>query len=271
MTFFSWVILIGILLFVGLLLKRNWETQQQTAAEMPDTTTASGFAAQLTSNLQNSLAGVRSRIFRQKQPEQAAPFRAWAKQAMANDPMLTHWLDTLADGQVLALAEHIAAFCREMGFDLDWLIGQEIGQHPKLEQALSEVVALYCRACHQSVGLQAELEIYKLLRAYLQNPNLPYNREFGQALFGKMLEQGITSINVADHMALPEHQRRQQIVDVIRQAAQEKQSNKQAAFRRILNEVVAQRNASAVAVAEPPPAPVSVAATNGTGPHKIAA
>ena len=130
----------------------------------------------------------------------------------------------LSDEQLDVLTAHISTFCQEMGFELKWVIEQALTSQPTLTQGLNRVVIHYCQACYQSVILQEDLEPYRLLRQYEQNPNSPQNRELGQAIFEKFVEKGLVTMTPAELQALPEQARREQIVATVRQAAAEQQA-----------------------------------------------
>lgn len=253
-TLFTLIIISGILLVVGKWLTTQWEArQQETVGEQGLDDAAASRLTTYTTAIRTRLSSVQANLFAPKQAPVAAKFRLWLTSVLGTEPVLQHWLMSLSDSQLDALAVHIARFTREMGFDLNWLLDQEVAQQPALARALAAVVLDYCRACHHAVGLQDELEVYKALRQYTENPNVAQNREFGQALFGKILEQGLTSIKVADHLALPEPARRQQIVETIKLLTVEKQ----AALQRIVKEMLTQSNGTA------PSPSVSPAALNG--------
>jgi|688.fasta_scaffold42150_2 hypothetical protein len=237
MTFFAWVLVILALGAVGLWLKRDWEArhlaEQQAQAESAAENTHQSGASPLTP-LREGVA----QLFGAKQPPLGAKFRQWMTQAFDKEPDLRGWLAGLSDEQLDALTTHIDAFAREMGFELRWLLDQEVAQQPTLTQSLIRVVADYCRACRHSVNLQEELEVYKAIRQYKQAPNSQPNRALGEALFGKLLEQGLTPVKVAEHLALPEKERRQQVLTTVQQVATEKPI----VFQKLVKEVVFHQN-----------------------------
>lgn len=191
------------------------------------------------------LAPVRDRvaqIFGAQQPPMGAKFRQWMAQSFTKEPELRGWLAGLSDEQLNALTAHIDAFAREMGFELTWLLDQETVQLPTLTQSLTCVVVDYCRACRNSVNLQEELEVYKTIRHYQQAPHSQPNRIFGEALFGKLLEQGLTSIKVAEHLALPPKERYQQVVATVQQVA----ADKPIILQKLVKEIVFSRNGASL-------------------------
>jgi len=227
MTFLFWIIVIALMGFVGLGLTRRWEARQQAAqaAPAPDELPAApapGVATHLTNTLRTGVNQLQTTLFGPKPDAVAPQFRVWMTQALANEPQLQHWLAGLSDEQLNVLGQHIATFCQEMGFELQWLLDQAFAQQPRLLHGSNKIVINYCQACLLAVELQAELEPYRRLRQYEENPHSRQNREFGQALFGKFAEKGLTTISLAEHLALSEPERRQQIVATVRQATAEK-------------------------------------------------
>ncbi|MEZ4868205.1 MAG: hypothetical protein R3C14_43155 [Caldilineaceae bacterium] len=245
MTFFSWLLFIGLLFVVGLWLRRRWEAGQPSATTDPTATkegnsgaATSTSAGGLFSGLRKSLTTALPGLAGKQQPDQIEKLRTWMATAFVGDPTLKRWMAELNDEQLQAFAEHIAAFAHEMGFELSWLLDQKLQPSPDLERALARVISNYCNACLHAVRAQDDLEMYKALRNYLEHPDGRLQREFGQALFGQLMEQKLTSIRIADHLSLPDPKRRQQITMTIQQVAAEKPGE----FNRVLKEVVVQRN-----------------------------
>lgn len=258
MTLLTLGIVVGLLVLVGNWLTQQWEARQQTPnAQITETqgteATVSSRLTSYTNTLRMQIATAQAKLLGAKPAPVATPFRLWVAAAVGTEPALHHWLMSLSDEQLNALAIHIERFTREMGFELSWLLNQEVTQQPALARDLTTVVLGYCTACHHAVALQEELEVYKALRSYQENPHSVQNREFGQALFGKLLEQGLISIKIADHLALPEPQRHQQIVELINQVAAEKQT----ALQRVVKALITQNHSTAEST------PVPTVALNG--------
>lgn len=241
MTFFAWLLLILVLGGVGLWLRRDWEARRLAEAQA-QTATETAASDHLSTAFLDPLRARVAHLFGAQQPPLGATFRQWVMQAFEKEPELRAWLAGLSDEQLNALATHIDAFAREMGFELAWLLDQEMAQQPTLTQSLTRVVVDYCRACRNSVNLQEELEVYKTIRHYQQAPHSQPNRALGEALFGKLLEQGLTPIKVADHLALPERERYQQVVATVQQVA----TDKPVILQKLVKEVVFHHNGTSM-------------------------
>ncbi|MBX3011225.1 MAG: hypothetical protein KF832_06945 [Caldilineaceae bacterium] len=248
-TFLTWLLIIGGLAYAGFWLTDQWEARQEAEAAKPVTTEAPAATAQATAvALWQKATDWRTTLWGAKPPEFAPKFRAWMEQGFVDEPHLYEWLADLSDEQLNALTTHLHAFSHEMGFDLAWLLDQEFAQQPALAQDVTKVIVSYCQACYQAVLCQKELEPYRLLREYEQNPHSPQQQAFGQTIFGQLMAQGLTSVSIAEHLALPEGERRQQIVAELSHLA----TAQRPVVLRTVQAMVAQRNGG-VAVA---PAPV---------------
>lgn len=224
MHFYTWAFIIVLLIITGVILKRAWLARQadENAPEQAGDQQAAeiGIVAQLTHTLQNRIEGLRNG-FGGTEQDIAAQFREWAADAFTTAPDIQTWLDTLSDEQIMALAEHLSEFCRDMGFELSWLLNNQMAQNPELMQGLTQIVLHYNQASYQAVALQGEVEIYRVYNDLVQNPKNRANRELGEHLFGKLVEQDLSDVTIAEHMAASTHQRQQQILETIQRIATE--------------------------------------------------
>lgn len=241
MHFYSWVIVIMMLLILGVVLQRFWGVRHEandaseTASDASDT--QAGLAAQVANSLRGRLQGLRNSLTGAKPENVATQFRNWATFAFADDPEIQGWLSTLADEQIAALAEHLSEFCRDMGFELSWLLEGKVDQNPDLMQELAQIVLLYSRASYRAVSIQEEVEIFRIYHRYMQDPKSRPNREMGEHLFGKLVEQGMSDVTISEHLAASRRMREQQIIETIENAAT-KQPRK---FRSMLKTVLIER------------------------------
>lgn len=227
MHIYFWIILIGILLLLGIYLRRKWIPEQNaddSSASATDGATAgtvgqSAVVTQIKETILTPLQQMRKGFGRSASGNMVAQFRAWIPAAFSNEPQLQQWLAALNDEQIGVLVQHLQAFCHDMGFELTWLFEQQLALNPALQQALTEVVLYYHRASYQAVQLQGEVELFRIYHAYLQEPESRVHRALGDHLFGKLVEQGAASVSLSEHLALSKRQRQQQIVETIQQTA----------------------------------------------------
>jgi len=148
-------------------------------------------------------------------------FRSWIDSAFDENPEIRQWLGSLSDEQLEAYTSYLADFCQDMGFELEWLFDANIAREPELAKALEKIVLQYSQASYQAVSTQQEIMAFKALSDYLQNPVSRQNLPLSQKVFGKLIEQGLTPINISDHLSLSNRERKEQITQTIQTIAQE--------------------------------------------------
>ncbi|MCB0093295.1 MAG: hypothetical protein KDE54_35645 [Caldilineaceae bacterium] len=264
-----WVIVIAMLIGLGMILKRNLLANQAAALADEPPAAQKGFAAHLTYSLTNMvqerLQKLPLGLGRQKKVDTVAQFRAWAAGSLAANREVQQWLDALNDEQIAALSEHMAAFCHDMGFDLAWLLDNQLAQNKGLQQGLTQIVLFYSRASYEAVKLQEEVQIFHIYREYMQNPQSRENRELGEHLFGKLVEQGMSTVSISEHLAASARTRQRQIVETISACAQEEPQRLHTLLKSVLTERTLARINSAM------PATGEAAAVNLNGAAKVAA
>ena len=141
-----------------------------------------------------------------------------------------------------------------MGFELAWIMDQQFAQNPDLAQAVEKIVLPYCRACQQAAVAQEDLEAHKALQAFERHPSHRKQQEFGQKLFAKLIQDGLTTASIAEYLAASAKQQQHQTLQAIHDAVKKDS----AAFNRALKEVV--RGLETPAEAPAPAAPAAAEA-----------
>ena len=176
-------------------------------------------------------------------------FRAWIAKACADEASLRTWLQQLPEKEEQAFIDQVAAFCTERGFELPWVVEHRLEPYPELAQAAEQVVLHYCRACHQAAVAQQDLDVYKTLLAFEDNPANSKTHEFGYKLFAKVIEAGLTSVSMSEYLLAAPKAQRQYMLRAIHEAAERHRE----AFIRLLKETATE--AAATPVATTPAAP----------------
>lgn len=241
------------LLFVGVgtvsvMVEGRLQARKQRAAtaladEAGEATTAEA-ASSMTDLLWSEVKGWSDRIMHRAPADLAPRFRAWAVQAAADDTAVKDWLNALSDEGLQAFTENLVAFCSDMGFELSWLVEQQFDKDPELAQAAKRIVLHYCRACLQAAVAQEDLEVYKQLLAFEQNPFSRKNQAFGERLFAKVIEEGLVAAKMSEYFLAPPKERQQLAAAAICQAA----AKDSAAFNRAVREVMRGRKTAAAAL-----------------------
>ena len=245
----------------SVMLDRRWRAQralQETTPHADTSTSATAAdveaadatmvskAADRVASVLRRVPGVGSRLNRRKDAHLPGQFREWIAQACADDPAVNDWVQGLSPEGLQAFTDHLAAFCHDMGFELEWVVQQRLETQPELAQTFARVVSHYCRACQQAAAAQDELDVYKTLQAFENNPGSRKTQAFGQKLFAKVVEAGLTSVSMSEYVSAAPKEQQQYMVRAIREAAK----TNPAVFNRLLKEV-ASDSASASTVAQP--------------------
>ncbi len=147
-----------------------------------------------------------------------------------------------------------------MGFELVWLVEQQLDKlDPHLNQTVQRIVSHYCRACQQAAASQGPLEVYRQLVSLEQHPGTRRNRAFGEQLLVKLAEAGLVTASASAFLAASVKERQRMITEALNEAA----SKDQAAFGRIVREVLYNPQASASSV-NPAANGTSANASSGT-------
>lgn len=191
-----------------------------------------GLLDQVTANARILTERISSAVGRPS--ELPAQFRSWTQSSLSKEPLLKEWLDSLNDDQFVALTEHVADYCEDVGFELAWLVGTELTQNPHLVRGAAQVVVLYCEACHQAALIQTELETFKRYRDYLHTPTARRNQSFGERLLERLIQSDLTAVSISDYLVASPKERQEQVLAAIRQAENQDRGR----FNQVLASVV---------------------------------
>jgi hypothetical protein len=193
--------------------------------------------------LTGRVASWRDRITGRPHQDMQSQFHAWMAKACADEPSLCTWLQTLPEKEGQAFIDQVTAFCTDRGFELPWVVGHRLERYPELAQAAEQVVLHYCRACHQAAAAQQDLDVYKTLLAFEDNPANNKTHEFAYKLFAKVIEAGLTSVSMSDYLLAAPKAQRQYMLRAIHEAAEKHRE----ALIRLLKETATDAAATPVA------------------------
>ncbi|MCB0062031.1 MAG: hypothetical protein KDE19_07945, partial [Caldilineaceae bacterium] len=120
-------------------------------------------------------------------------FQEWVKRELQKEQALQSWLLALPEPGFDLLTKHIADFCREMNFELEWLVAQELTVAPELEAAMKAVIVNYCTACQKAVPAQQQIQWFVTYRQLLQPQKNRQEQQFLQKLYAALTAQGLVS------------------------------------------------------------------------------
>ena len=196
--------------------------------------------------LTGRVASWRDRITGRPHQDMRSQFHAWMAKACADEASLCTWLQTLPEKEGQAFIDQVTAFCTERGFELPWVVEHRLEPYPELAQAAEQVVLHYCRACHQAAVAQQDLDVYKTLLAFEDNPANSKTHEFGYKLFAKVIEAGLTSVSMSEYLLAAPKAQRQYMLRAIHEAAERHRE----AFIRLLKETATEAAATPVATTQ---------------------
>ncbi|WP_129672985.1 hypothetical protein [Candidatus Chloroploca sp. Khr17] len=152
------------------------------------------------------------------QSEQALQFQKWASANLPNAELRT-WIDGLSKEQVSALADQLAHFCTNLGFNLDWLTNQRLSGNPSLEKAAIAIVNHYCSACFQATTIQGDFEFFKQALELLDQPFSREHKLITQKIYADLVRREAAPALSPDLMVANEQARQEQIGVMLREAA----------------------------------------------------
>lgn len=239
------------LLAVGLLRPEWLSKESREAASVRVRRNAGGMVAQA----RGRLSAFGSPF--QKDRELPGHFRQWVAHAAlakrtalykglpADAAAFTDWVDTLTDRELAQFVGELAAACRTMGFEPDWLADSKIGG--ALRQAAEEAVGLYGLAAWKARDT-LPLATYK---AWQAAPHKKENRAFAQRLYVKLVDAGLASVP-AGLLLATERERRSHVAQAIETAAAQHSAAMTALLKETVDELAAARAEKASQADAPP-------------------
>lgn len=200
----------------------------------------------------------RKRLGKDKK-EQAERFQTWAATNIS-DTGLRAWLTGLSPEAASALTEQLAEFCINLGFELDWVLTDQLAKDPEIAQHARSVIEAYCLACWRAAQGYNEFETFKTIQDILQAPFARERQELSQRLFAELVKHNMAPSVPAELFVAAEKERQEHMAQAIQQAAE---TNREG-FKQAL------KDASRVEVeasAQPADAPAAEAASEA-GEHK---
>jgi hypothetical protein len=216
---------------IAIFVDRGIQARKKAAqAETVQEQSQKGHLLQPVFNLRNRLIG--------KNHEQAKKFQAWVD-AHIDDIELKAWLTGLSPQAASALSEQLADFCVNLGFELNWLLDDNLSQDPEIEQEALAVVTAYCRACWHAAQSYTDFELFKLLQDMKQAPFARKHRDLGRNLFGELVKREMAASVPPELFLASEKERQEHMTRAIQQAAEANRDR----FKAVLKDVLLMQKA----------------------------
>lgn len=210
--FWMTVLIVVLIVGVGMGVTRGWTHSPRVPEPTPPAIEQAGMRRWV----RQRVATVRQRLPRTGAPQQPATFRAWAIGASAAAPARQAWLEALAPAEIEALHTLVDRFCQEMGLDLAWLIERRLSAMPLLDAAAEQLVLDHIALCQQASTLQDEIATFRALLELEQQPER--HAPLLQALVGTLIDEGLASLSITEHLRAPADLRQAQLRQVLHDA-----------------------------------------------------
>lgn len=207
-------------------LERYWRayqaqrsTAKEGAANQPEG--IEGTLQQLAASVAAWVVQMRAKV----QPEsnndvQVKVLRAWVTRELNAEKELQSWLLALPEPGFALLTKHIAAFCTEMNFDLNWLAEAQLTVTAELKAAMKAIIVDYCRACKKAIPVQEEARLFTYYRRLLQQPQGRQEQALSRTLYANLTASGVIAApDAATLINATDVERQQQARTAIQQAA----------------------------------------------------
>ena len=195
---------------------------------------ASRFTDRVTSVVQGGPQALYNRIARRQPSDLPQRFQAWFANQAGAEAHVQAWIDSLPEDGLEAFTDHLAGFCSQMGFELAWLLEQDLNLYPDVANSATQIVLHYTNACQQAASAQADLKAYTMLKMFEQNPRDRKHQALVQALCAKLTDAGLVAVSMPEYMMATAKEQQQIAIDAINEAA----SKDHAAFLRIFQETL---------------------------------
>ena len=239
----SFAIILLFLVITAVFLERHWRKYQaEQAAKSQEThpVGAPSFTESIVRWMEQLWAIVQPASAQPHSAEMAKAFRAWVMRDLAKERDLQSWLLALPEPGVALLTNHLADFCKELNFDLKWLLDQQAAIVPELKAGMQAAIIDYCRACRHAIPVQKQARLFADYQQLCQNPPGKDAKALSHALYANLTTHGLVAPSTADLSNATAEERQQQV----RQAIQQSAATDWARFAPVLQATLAANNAS---------------------------
>ena len=103
------------------------------------------------------------------------------------------WLGALSVDELKVFEKSLADFCAARGFNLEWLLSEDINQDQEMQTALEAAAFNYSQAYWKAAAAQDSIEAFSVFQTWKTNPQKGSNKQFGQQLFNLLLQKGLAT------------------------------------------------------------------------------
>ena len=143
------------------------------------------------------------------------------------------WLHSLPLDQLNVLTNDVAAYAKDMGFDLLWLLDNQIDD-VDLHEHVTQTIFKYVQSFFIAAEFQDDLELYKVLVEFLNNMGTRRHRTHAEKIYKRLNTEGVIPDADAEVLFKNRATRIHHIEEAIREAAQSHRSALKLAVRDII-------------------------------------
>ena len=238
------IVLLVVVAYLSVILDRRYRVQQQPSEDNPDGTPAEEQdpLAPLSDSVNRLISTVKlgpkswyDSTARRNATALPQQFQTWLTDTSTVNQKVKTWVGEFSPESLQAFTDHVAAFCSDMGFELSWVVDQQlVQQNPSLAKALEQVVLDYCQACQKAAEVQEELDVQQALSAFERNPSSRKSQAFGQKLYASLVDEGLVSASMSKFLTASKAEKQEHVTTAIQEAV----AKDRGAFQRILKDVV---------------------------------
>jgi hypothetical protein len=161
-------------------------------------------------------------------------FRDWAQASFAGNSGFQRWLAELTDEAIEALLAKLAAFCFDLGFQIDWLLEGKIAQDAALASRLQTLASQYVEACYEASQLQDDIGVFEAWRDYREHPFGKKQQALAQRLLTQLIDDGVSPAAAQSLLTRPEKERGIWVDSAVREAASKNPPGFRSALKHVL-------------------------------------
>jgi hypothetical protein len=127
------------------------------------------------------------------------------------------WLAGISPQEVETFSQRVSQAISGWNIQLGWLVNHELDRTPALKQAVEDSVLLYCLACWRATQAQDDIQTFMTFQAWQRDPYAERQRDLNHQMFVRLVESGELTAPSPSLFLAPEQQRREYVVQALRQ------------------------------------------------------
>lgn len=144
------------------------------------------------------------------------------------------WVATLSEDDLIGLTKNVAGYCKNLNFELVWLLDERLDRDPDMKTKLGPTVIFYSLSYWEASQIQEDIQAFIRFSAWEESPKRKKNQDLSHKLYTKLRDERLISEITNDVLMAPEKERYAYIVSSINQVAEEDMP----ALKRVLKSIL---------------------------------